>query len=118
HECLGERRRGAGGPALSRPEKRNAMRPGLRAEGVDALSRGEADSETHVLVLTGEGDAWSAGMDLKENFRATDNDPEARLKASWNSRLFNHYKLVNFPKPTIAMVNGWCFGGAFAPLTS
>jgi trans-feruloyl-CoA hydratase/vanillin synthase len=113
-----ERGDGIGWLYLNRPEKRNAMSPGLLADGVDALSRLEVDSETHVLVLTGEGDAWSAGMDLKEYFRATDNDPEARLKASWNSRLFNHYKLVNFPKPTIAMVNGWCFGGAFAPLTS
>jgi trans-feruloyl-CoA hydratase/vanillin synthase len=32
--------------------------------------------------------------------------------------MFNHYRIVHFPKPTIAMVNGWCFGGAFSPLLS
>src|SRR5262245_53700372 len=102
---------------FNRPEKRNAMSPGLLADGIDALARLEADDSTRVLVLTGEGAAWSAGMDLKEFFRANDEDPTAMSRASWNSRLFNHERLTKFPKPTIAIVNGYCFGGAFRPLT-
>src|SRR5919205_911980 len=109
---------GIGWLYFNRPEKRNAMSPQLLADGVDALDRLEVDDATRVLVLTGEGEAWSAGMDLKEYFRALDNDPVGRQKASWNSRMFNHYRLVKFPKPTIAMVNGWCFGGAWSPLIS
>jgi feruloyl-CoA hydratase/lyase len=103
---------------FNRPEKRNAMSPQLCAEMVDALSRLEADDATQVLVLTGAGDAWTAGMDLKEYFRALDDKPAERAAANWNSQQFHHYKLRNFPKPTIAMVNGWCFGGGFSPLIS
>jgi trans-feruloyl-CoA hydratase/vanillin synthase len=103
---------------FNRPEKRNAMSPQLCAEMVDALSRLEADDATQVLVLTGAGDAWTAGMDLKEYFRALDDKPSERAAANWNSQQFHHYKLRSFPKPTIAMVNGWCFGGGFSPLTS
>jgi len=70
-------------------------------------------------VLTGAGDAFSAGMDLKEFFRDNDHlsPPERahiyRTNAAWQWRQFQFY-----PKPTIAMVNGWCFGGAFTPLVS
>ena len=103
---------------FNRPEKRNAMSPQLCAEMVQALTELEGDDSTEVLVLTGAGEAWSAGMDLKEYFRGLDNDPAGRLKASWDARMFHHYKLRQFPKATIAMVNGWCFGGAFSPLTS
>jgi feruloyl-CoA hydratase/lyase len=113
-----ERGDGIGWLYFNRPEKRNAMSPQLLAEGIDALDRLESDAETRVLVLTGEGDAWSAGMDLREFFRGLDENPAGRQKAQWDSRMFNHYKLVKFPKPTIAMVNGWCFGGAFTPLVA
>ncbi len=103
---------------FNRPEKRNAMSPQLCAEMVEALTELETDEATQVLVLTGEGDAFTAGMDLKEYFRALDDDPEARHRAQWNARMFHHHKLINFPKVTIAMVNGWCFGGGFSPLAS
>jgi trans-feruloyl-CoA hydratase/vanillin synthase len=103
---------------FNRPEKRNAMSPQLCAEMVDALTQLEGDPETQVLVLTGAGEAWTAGMDLKEYFRALDDKPTERAIANWNSQQFHHYKLRSFAKPTIAMVNGWCFGGGFSPLTS
>jgi trans-feruloyl-CoA hydratase/vanillin synthase len=70
-------------------------------------------------VLTGAGDAFSAGMDLKEYFREVDAAPEhvqrkvRRDAAFWQWRLLRSYA-----KPTIAMVNGWCFGGAFTPLVA
>jgi feruloyl-CoA hydratase/lyase len=72
-----------------------------------------------VLVLTGAGEAFSAGMDLKEYFREVDEGPEWRQRkvrrdaALWQWRLLRAYA-----KPTIAMVNGWCFGGAFTPLVA
>ena len=50
--------------ALNRPEKRNAMSPTLNAEMVEVLETLDADDDCGVLVLTGTGDAWSAGMDL------------------------------------------------------
>ena len=104
---------------LNRPEKRNAMNPTLNAEMVEVLLALDADDSAGVLVLTGAGDAWSAGMDLKEYFREVDGGPEhvqrrvRRDAAYWQWRL-----LLTYAKPTIAMVNGWCFGGAFTPLVA
>ena len=104
---------------LNRPEKRNAMNPTLNAEMVEVLLALDADDSAGVLVLTGAGDAWSAGMDLKEYFREVDGGPEhvqrrvRRDAAYWQWRLLRTYA-----KPTIAMVNGWCFGGAFTPLVA
>ena len=103
---------------FNRPEKRNAMSPQLCAEMVAALTELESDDATQVLVLTGAGDAFSAGMDLREYFRALDEDPKGRQRAQRDAQQFTHHKLVNFPRVTIAMVNGWCFGGAFSPLVA
>ena len=61
---------------LNRPEKRNAMNPTLNVEMVDVLLELDADDDCGVLVLTGAGDSFSAGMDLKEYFREVDGQPE------------------------------------------
>ena len=57
---------------LNRPEKRNAMSPALNREMIEVLDALEIDDRCEVLVLTGAGDAFSAGMDLKEYFREVD----------------------------------------------
>ena len=104
---------------LNRPEKKNAMYPTLNTEMIDVLETLDADDDAGVVVLTGAGDSFSAGMDLKEYFREVDGGPEhiqrkvRRDSAYWQWRLLRTY-----PKPTIAMVNGWCFGGAFTPLVA
>ncbi|WP_045737737.1 p-hydroxycinnamoyl CoA hydratase/lyase [Xanthomonas sp. MUS 060] len=104
---------------LNRPEKRNAMSPTLNREMIDVLETLELDSSAEVLVLTGAGESWSAGMDLKEYFRETDGKEEIvqeRMRrdcSQWQWRLLRFYS-----KPTIAAVNGWCFGGAFSPLVA
>lgn len=104
---------------LNRPDKRNAMSPTLNAEMIDVLETVELDAEAQVLVLTGEGDAWTAGMDLKEYFREVDAGPEIlqekirRDASRWQWQLLRMYA-----KPTIAMVNGWCFGGGLSPLVA
>jgi trans-feruloyl-CoA hydratase/vanillin synthase len=102
---------------LNRPEKRNAMNPTLNTEMLEVLTAIDAEPEAAVLVLTVAGDAFSAGMDLKEYFREVDEQPDwvqrqvRRESMGWQWRM-----LRNYPKPTIAMVNGWCFGGAFTPM--
>ena len=102
---------------LNRPEKKNAMNPALNAEMIDVLETLDADDAAGVLVLTGAGDSFSAGMDLKEYFREVDGAPAhvqrkvRRDNGHWQIRMLRSYA-----KPTIAMVNGWCFGGAFIPL--
>jgi trans-feruloyl-CoA hydratase/vanillin synthase len=85
----------------------------------EVLDAVEADDRVKVMVVTGAGDAFSAGMDLKEFFRAYDHKPPIererlhRANAAWQWR-----RLMYYPKPTIAMVNGWCFGGAFQVLVA
>ncbi len=76
--------------SLNRPDKRNAMNPTLNDEMVRVLDHLEGDDRCRVLVLTGVGEAFSA---------------------EWK-------RLAKWSKPTIAMVNGWCFGGAFTPLVA
>jgi trans-feruloyl-CoA hydratase/vanillin synthase len=104
---------------FNRPDKRNAMSPTLNKEMRDALELLELDGDAKVVVLTGEGAAWTAGMDLKEYFREVDGSPDVvqervrRDASDWQWRLLRFYS-----KPTIAMVNGWCFGGAFSPLVA
>ena len=101
---------------LNRPEKRNAMSPGLHYDVQDALKWLDDDAQTRVLVLTGAGDAWCAGQDLKLYFRETANNPMERKKSNNASHNWRWELLTRFTKPTIAMVNGFCFGGAFTQL--
>ena len=102
---------------LHRPDKRNAMNPTLNAEMVDVLLTLDADDSCGVVVLTGAGDAFSAGMDLKEYFREVDEQPEhVQRRVRRDANLWQWRLLRTYAKPTIAMVNGWCFGGAFTPL--
>jgi trans-feruloyl-CoA hydratase/vanillin synthase len=98
---------------MNRPEKRNAMSPQLHMEMDDALAELAVDPETQVLVLTGAGEAFCAGQDIRLYFRANDDAPAARAKAAQASSQWRWHRLSRFPMPTIAMVNGYCFGGGF-----
>jgi trans-feruloyl-CoA hydratase/vanillin synthase len=104
---------------MNRPEKRNAMSPALNEEMLATVQALATDERCRVLVLTGAGDSFAAGMDLKEYFRMTDGAPDTillhvrRVAEEWQWR-----RLRDYPKPTIAMVNGWCFGGAFTPVVA
>jgi trans-feruloyl-CoA hydratase/vanillin synthase len=102
---------------LHRPEKRNAMNPTLNAEMVDVLLALDVNDDVGVLVLTGAGDSFSAGMDLKEYFREVDAQAEhVQRRVRRDANYWQWRLLRTYAKPTIAMVNGWCFGGAFTPL--
>src|SRR5215468_4470515 len=98
---------------MNRPDKRNAMSAQLHLDMDDALAELAVDPQTQVLVLTGAGEAFCAGQDIKLYFRANDSAPAARAKARHASNQWRWQRLSTFPKPTIAMVNGFCFGGAF-----
>ena len=96
---------------LDRPEALNALTPGLLAELADALDATAADEAVRVVVLTGTGRAFSAGVDLKALAAAPPvagdvsgglNGPARRCTAL----------LSAMPKVTIAKVNGFCFTGA------
>jgi len=101
---------------LNRPEKRNAMSPQLHYDMDDALAELAVDAETKVLVLTGAGESFCAGQDLKLYFRDTAKDPALRRRSNEAAHRWFYERLTTFPKPTIAMVNGYCFGGGLTPV--
>jgi trans-feruloyl-CoA hydratase/vanillin synthase len=101
---------------FDRPEKRNAMSPPLNRRMLAVLDQLEFDPNVGVLVLSGEGDAWSAGMDLKEYFRETEATGLGGTRKAQREAYSWWKRLRWYQKPTIAMVNGWCFGGGYGPL--
>jgi trans-feruloyl-CoA hydratase/vanillin synthase len=113
-----ERNDGVTTVRLNRPEKKNAMSPTLHREMHHALNELKFDDETRVLVITGNADTFCAGQDLKEYFYELKDDPRGREEIRRISHEWRHQMLYYFPKPTIAMINGWCFGGAFTIVAS
>jgi len=100
----------------NRPDKRNCMSPKLNRRMMEVLDELEFREDVGVLVLTGEGTAWTAGMDLKEYFRDTEADGLRGTRKAQRESYGWWRRLRWFQKPTIAMVNGWCFGGGYGPL--
>lgn len=101
---------------FNRPDKRNAMSPTLNRAMMEVLDDLEFRDDVGVLVLTGEGAAWTAGMDLKEYFRETESEGIKGVRKSQRESYGWWRRLRWYQKPTIAMVNGWCFGGGYGPL--
>lgn len=101
---------------FNRPEKRNCMSPTLNRRMMEVLDELEYREDVGVLVLTGEGTAFSAGMDLKEYFVENEAKGLGAVRQAQRESYGWWRRLRNFYKPTIAMVNGWCFGGAYGPL--
>jgi trans-feruloyl-CoA hydratase/vanillin synthase len=92
------------------------MNPALNQRMYEVLDELEFRDDVGVLVLSGEGTAWSAGMDLKEYFRETEAQGLVATRRAQRQAYTWWRRLRWYQKPTIAMVNGWCFGGAYGPL--
>ncbi len=92
---------------IARPEKLNAMDAEVKRELVQALEEWRHDDGVRVVVLTGEGEkAFVAGADIQE-FAA-----RGVLEQREVMRALDLYDAFDFyPKPTIAMINGYCLGG-------
>lgn len=101
---------------FNRPEKRNCMSPKLNRQMKRVIEDLEFRDDVKVLVLTGEGDAWSAGMDLREYFRENEEKGLWAIRQSQREAYSWWDRLRWYEKPTIAMINGWCFGGGYGPL--
>lgn len=104
---LVERRERVAIITINRPEKRNALNIQTRAEGAAALEELRTDDSVRVVIITGAGDkAFIAGADIAEfKERTAITQREVMLERG----LFNAFD--TFPKPVIAMVNGYCLGG-------
>ncbi|HKJ91883.1 MAG TPA: enoyl-CoA hydratase-related protein [Longimicrobiales bacterium] len=92
---------------INRPDKRNALNAAVRRELVEALDALRDDDDARVVVITGAGDkAFIAGADVAEFAERT---PLQQRAAMEGRRVFD--EVAAFPKPTIAMVNGYALGG-------
>ena len=99
---------------LNRPEARNAQSKLMLDELNAALTEAQADADTRVVVIGGRGGHFSAGHDLKEaQLHRADFTVEERW-AYEELRYFDYcMRLWDFPKPTIAQVQGACIAGGF-----
>jgi enoyl-CoA hydratase len=94
---------------LDRPAKRNALSVAMREELSDALEALAVDDRVRAVVLTGAGEVFCAGFDLKE---FQDPDPDFQ-QALWASSDRYHRAVLEFPLPLLAAVNGPAIAGGF-----
>ncbi len=94
---------------LNRPQRKNALSIALRDEMSAHLDALAVDEDVKVVVVTGAGDTFSAGFDLKE----FGSDDAAVRDALWPSSDRFHQTVMRFPLPTIAAVNGAALAGGF-----
>jgi enoyl-CoA hydratase/carnithine racemase len=109
---------------LNRPDRMNAISPNLEAELHRAFDEADADRDVKVIVLTGSGNAFCAGMDMgaragKGGTRPA--DPAGKSIAEYiefwqrndGGRVVKWEHMWRLGKPIIAAVNGWAMGGGF-----
>lgn len=104
---------------LNRPEKLNAQSWTMLLEMDDAFSKAVADPKCSIIVLSGEGRAFSAGHDLDSPDQLEDQKNHTAGLSGFASTALNrdiyvdmHLRWRDLPKPTLAMVHGYCvYGG-------
>src|SRR5262245_5006381 len=97
---------------LNRPDRRNALSRQMLADLMQALDDLHQERKVRAVILTGAGTAFCAGMDLAE-MRATAEQPDASLQWHRDAVQYRELidKLLQFPKPIIAAVNGPAVAG-------
>jgi len=101
--------------SLDRPDKLNAISRTMLRELNQAMDLAQRDEQVRVILLQGEGRAFSAGFDLEPQNGEDLLTREEEL-AALNSELREDFDLImrfwDSPKPTVAAVHGYCLGGA------
>lgn len=91
---------------IKRPDKRNALDAATRADLVEAFTALRGDRTVRVVVLTGHGKAFVSGVDVEEFV--------GKSPVDIYQELLNGPAVIDtveaFPKPVIAMINGYCLG--------
>jgi enoyl-CoA hydratase len=95
--------------SLNRPEVLNAMNKRLWVEFQQALEEARRDESIKVLVITGQGRAFSTGADLKESKTRNLEDYRDYLEELQEASR----KIIRFDKPTIAAINGYAVGSGY-----
>ncbi len=94
---------------LNRPERRNAIDDAMRAHIIEALEAAAADPAVRALVVTGSGSAFCGGGDGRGMQQRLSAPADAVAFNGWRRQGRTHRAVAllhNFPKPTIAAVNG------------
>lgn len=94
---------------LNRPEVLNAMNKQLWLDLQSALADARQDMEIKVVVITGEGRAFSSGADLKDSKTRTPEQYRQYLEALQEATR----QIIRFEKPTIAAINGYALGSGY-----
>ena len=98
---------------LNRPEKANALSSPILEGIIEAFEAAKEDQEIKAILITGSGDrVFSGGADLRE-MEAAEKDPETAEKyfSLWENTVNT---MMEFPLPTIALVNGACVAGGLS----
>src|SRR5256884_3369689 len=93
---------------LNRPDARNALDLVMRGELLSALDEVEADPQARVVILTGAGGHFCAGGDVKTMRTKRQTAADGRRRVESLNRMVQ--RLVEFPRPTIAQVDGFAVG--------
>lgn len=109
-ECIiYEKEEGVATIKLNRPQVLNAMNKQLWVEFQEALEDAKNDPEVKVVIITGEGRAFSTGADLKESKdRSLEDYRDYLVELQEASR-----KIIRFEKATIAAINGYAVGSGY-----
>ena len=97
---------------LNRPKKLNAVSSGMLDQLAAALDDAADDDHVRVLILSGEGDAFSAGFDLDMGKPGEGESDEDFLRRELQKYFDTIMRFWDFPKPVIAAVHGYCLGSA------
>ena len=94
---------------LNRPEKRNALHPEMMRELLTVLATIATDETLNVVVLTGAGNSFCAGLDLEQILSVPVEDKQANL-----GQVFTVFQQIyTLPQPVIAAINGPAIAGGF-----
>lgn len=98
---------------ISNPEHRNALGPEIYAAGVEALNVSESNPDVRSVIITGEGDSFSAGGNLQRLQANRQQPPEYQARSI--ESLHSWIEAIRaFPKPIIAAVEGPAAGAGFS----
>jgi trans-feruloyl-CoA hydratase/vanillin synthase len=103
---------------MNRPEKKNAFSPQMSAEILDIVTHIENTPDIRGVLLTGVGDSFSAGLDLDMSFIQTmEQSDSINFRKVMDPILEWYKKLYMLPQPTVAAINGHCYGGGVVPVS-
>ncbi len=95
---------------LNRPEKKNAISRDLYWALDESWQKAKADDDVWSIILTGSGDAFCAGGDLKENLAFAKGEMKGPRSGP---RPYSNTRMLQMHKPIIAAINGFAVGGGF-----